>query len=63
MLTTDRPFPHIVSRSDECDANVFEAEAESGQEADAGVDEGAMNAGQLQGDEETEATEKGELYD
>ena len=54
---------HVVFRSDESDADVFEAEAESGQEADAGVDEGALVAGQLQGDEESEAAEEGELRD
>ena len=52
---------HVVFRSDESDADVFEAEAESRQEADAGVDEGALVAGQLQGDEESEAAEEGSI--
>ena len=63
-ITSLRKLPHVVFRSDESDADVLEAEADSRQEADAGVDEGgALVAGQLQGDEESEAAEEGELRD
>ena len=58
---------HVVFRSGESGADVPEAEAQSGQEAGAGVDEGgALVAGagcQLQCDEQSEAAEEGELRD
>ena len=63
-ITSLRKSSHAVLRPDESDADVLEAEFESGQEAGAGVDEGgALVAGQLEGDEESEAAEEGELRD